>query len=111
MELKTSNQEGVLVVRLRGALVQVNTSRLESALKTSLHAGEPRIVLELSDVTFVDSMALGLLIKFHLQARDAGGDLKLVNVPPMLVDSLRHAGFGTKMPGFASIEAAIANFE
>ncbi|MBL8022317.1 MAG: STAS domain-containing protein [Leptospirales bacterium] len=105
-------QGDVLIVHLRGALVQAQTSRLESTLKNGLSSGTPpRIVLELSDVTFVDSMALGLLIKFHMQAQEAGGDMKLVHIPPMLADALRHAGLGTRIPGFPSIAEAVASFK
>lgn len=45
-------------------------------------APAPAIVLDLADVTFLDSVILGVLISAVHRARDAGGDLELCGVRP-----------------------------
>jgi len=39
-----------------------------------------RIVLDLTDLTHVDSMGLGALVRLYVSARSAGCDLELINL-------------------------------
>src|SRR6266853_286749 len=39
-----------------------------------------RIVLDLTDLTYMDSMGLGTVVRLYVSARSAGCDLKLINL-------------------------------
>jgi anti-sigma B factor antagonist len=71
-------RNGVVLLTVRGeADLQVAPElrdRLESALDTDARS----IVLDLSEVTFVDSMTLGVLVGSAKRARASGGELRLV---------------------------------
>ena len=44
---------------------------------------------DLSNATFLDSSAMGALVALAKQSRDAGGDLRLINAPPIIYRALK----------------------
>lgn len=67
------------VVRCHGKLVAGVTSILYDEVHP-LIAGTKRIVLDLTDLTHMDSMGLGVLVRLYVSARSAGCDLRLINL-------------------------------
>ena len=47
---------------------------------SQLIPGTKRIVLDLSDLTYMDSMGLGTVIRLYVSARSAGCELELINL-------------------------------
>jgi len=68
--------------------VRVNETRLlypllsefATSITSLISAGEPRVVIDLSAVTYVDSATIGCLMDLHREAAAAGGALKLAGV-------------------------------
>jgi anti-sigma B factor antagonist len=56
-------QGEAVVVRLRGELDLYNAHQVREALLRECESGPERIVVDLSDVVFIDSTALGVLIE------------------------------------------------
>jgi anti-sigma B factor antagonist len=56
-------RDGATVVRLVGELDLYNADEIRTALRAVVEDGPERVVVDLSDVTFVDSTALGVLIE------------------------------------------------
>ncbi len=71
---------------------------------------EPYIVLNLANVTFLDSAGLGVLVRVSHRARSAGGDLKLCALPPRVADVLRITRLNTVFDVQSGEEDAIAAF-
>lgn len=67
------------VVRCHGKLVAGTGDVLYSSVK-QLIPDTKRIVLDLTDLTRVDSMGLGTLVRLYVSARTAGCALDLVNL-------------------------------
>jgi len=71
---------------------------------------EPHVLLDVGEVTFLDSAGVGLLVRLLHRTRRASGDLKLCRVPPRLAEVLRI----TKLAGVFDVHAtegeAIAAF-
>jgi anti-sigma B factor antagonist len=70
---------GEALVRLSGKLVAGVTDVLYLEVK-GLIPQTKRIVLDLTDLTHMDSMGLGTLVRLYVSARAAGCDLELVNL-------------------------------
>ncbi len=49
----------------------------------------PFLDFDLTNATFLDSSAMGALVALAKQARDGGGDLRLINVPPIIYRALK----------------------
>ena len=70
---------GVATVALRGEVDVLTVDRVRSVLTDAL-AGRPReIVVDLTDLDFIDSTGLGALIFGFQRARDAGIRFRLAN--------------------------------
>jgi anti-sigma B factor antagonist len=62
------------VVRCRGRMVAWGTDDFHQAVK-SLLPETKMITIDLADLTFVDSMGLGTLVRLYVSARQAGSRL------------------------------------
>jgi anti-anti-sigma factor len=69
----------VPVVRCSGRLVAGATDRFYSAVK-QLVPEYKRVVLDFTEVTHMDSMGLGTLVRLYVHAKSSGSVLDLVNV-------------------------------
>jgi len=70
----------VQVIRLRGSLtLGAPVDDLRQTLEQALGAGDANLVLNLSDVRWIDSSGIGVLVKSLTTAKQSGGSLKLVN--------------------------------
>lgn len=66
------------VVQLAGDVDVATTDRLREQVALLISEGRSDLVVDLTDVTFLDSTGLGLLVGTLKRVRLAGGDLALV---------------------------------
>jgi anti-sigma B factor antagonist len=76
---------------------------LKEALKNT-----PRLVLNLSDVTYIDSGGLGTLVGVYSSARAAGADIKLTGLGQRLRDVLQITKLATVFQVFDTEQEALA---
>ena len=74
--------DGATVWRLRGEIDTANAAGIHAELIEAVIAGEGDVVLDLGDVTFIDSSGLGLLVEVAAEVHEMGGHLTLVAGPP-----------------------------
>src|SRR5260370_3976901 len=78
--LKMTNREvdGVSVVALDGRIVLGEESNaLREKVKSLIAEGKKKIVLNMANITFIDSAGLGTLVAAHHTAKSQGASLKL----------------------------------
>ena len=76
---------GVVVLELRGPLqMGVECKRLELAVDQLLRENQTRVVLDLSDVSKVDSGGVGKIVNCLSRLKVAGGTLRLAGVKGMI---------------------------
>jgi anti-sigma B factor antagonist len=83
MALKITEHEvdGVIVLGLEGRIVLgEETVGLREKVKGLLGAGKKKLVLDLKNVTMIDSSGLGALVAAHSSARSSGATLRLCNL-------------------------------
>lgn len=97
----------VLVVDCHGRIVAGNeVFTLHSYVGDSIvKYGD--VVLDLSDVEFVDSSGLGALVRLMQTARSKAGDIKLSRVSPRIRKTLEMTGLVTQFEIYDSVEEAI----
>ena len=69
---------GVPVVSVVGEIDVATAPQLRDRLQARWPPAAPRSAVDLLDVTFLDSTALGVLVGALKRCREAGGDLRLV---------------------------------
>jgi anti-sigma B factor antagonist len=75
----TREADGVVIADMAGKIALAEgTALLRDTVHDFLAQGQNRIVLNLTDVDFIDSAGLGELVRTHASVRSHGGQLKLV---------------------------------
>ncbi len=111
MKLKEHRREGVVVLVAKGRILGgSDTELLESTVKELIDTGARRVVLDLADVTLVNSSGLGSIISCHASLKKAGGDLKLLKVSNKIESLLVITKLITVFDSFHSEDEAIAAF-
>ena len=100
--------DGVAVVALRGQLDIDTAAHLRGALRMVLRRPVPRIVVDLSDLTFCDSIGLSSLALAHNHCVESGGYLRLAAPNPFLRKVLTVVGLAAALPMYRTVDAARA---
>lgn len=97
----------VLIVQCHGRIVAGNEVYALHAYVGDSFARYVDIVLQLDQVSFVDSSGLGALVRLMQTARSKGGDLKLSGVPPNTRQVLELTLLISQFEIYDSIEEAV----
>ncbi|HVO99177.1 MAG TPA: STAS domain-containing protein [Bryobacteraceae bacterium] len=79
LRLSITRGDNAAVVRCHGKLVAGVNDQLYAEVK-QLIPDTKRIVLDLTDLTHMDSMGLGTVVRLYISAKSAGCDLELINL-------------------------------
>lgn len=110
LSLKSRFVGNVYIIRCVGRIVLGDEVKaLEAALETGTHEFT-RVVLDLSEVNRLDSIAMGLLVRYAERLGKAGGGLRLAAAPPFVVNLLNMTKLSTILPSYATEEEAIVSF-
>ena len=90
MTITTRESGDVTIVDLRGRLVVgAEGAALRRQVRDLLHDGKNKLLLNASQVEFIDSSGLGELVTALTSVRKQGGELKLLNLAKRSYDLLR----------------------
>ncbi|MCS6819775.1 MAG: STAS domain-containing protein [Chitinophagales bacterium] len=85
MEIKTELKDDVLIFYLNGNLLGEHANApVMQKLKETIESGKNKILFNLSELKFINSTGLGMLLTALTKARNAGGELTLTNVPEQM---------------------------
>lgn len=113
MALKMTNREvnGVAVVALEGRIVLGEESNaLRERVKTLLANNQRHIVLNMDNVTYIDSAGLGTLVASHHSAKSQGASLRLSNLGSKFQEVLQVTKLLTVFEVYDSEAAAVRSF-
>ena len=100
--------DGVCVVTPAGEIDLASAPRLKSSLVGFLEEGYARFVLDLSEVRYLDSTGLGVLIAFSRRLTD-DGQIVLAQAPDSVLGLLELTGLDAQFQAFATVEDALAH--
>jgi anti-sigma B factor antagonist len=107
LQLATRHEGDVSVVSARGEVDVFTAPGLDTELDALIAAGSARLVVDLSDVAFLDSTGLGVLVKALKHAREAGGWLHLVVTSDRIRKIFEITGLDASIPIFDTAQDAI----
>src|SRR5208282_2976534 len=101
----------VVIVVASGKLTMgEGASALRTKIRELVAAGSRRIVLNMADVSYMDSSGMGELIGAHTTVTTAGGEIKLLNLAKRVHDLLVLTKLYTVFEAFEDEAAAVASF-
>ena len=81
LEIEQREKEGIFILDLKGRLVLGREDlAFRQRLQSLLDAGRHNVILNLKDVSNIDTTGLGTLVSWALRFRESGGKLVLLNL-------------------------------
>ncbi len=87
-----------------------NTGILRDELRSLMSQGSKNVVLNMADVSYVDSAGLGELVGAYTTATNQGGSVKLLNMQGKMRDLMQITKLHTIFPSFDDEKSAVASF-
>jgi anti-sigma B factor antagonist len=111
MDIKERVVDGVSVLDLAGKIVLGEGDvQIKERIKDMLADGQRKILLNLGDVSYIDSAGLGALISCYTTVKREGGRMKLVNLTRRIQDLLAITKLITVFEHFDNEKTAIESF-
>jgi anti-sigma B factor antagonist len=112
MQIAERQSGSVTVLDLSGKItLGEDGTLLKDKLHSLLHQGKKSVLLNLGQVTYVDSAGLGALVSAYTTVTREGGSLKLVNITKKLQDLLSITKLLTVFDTYDSEDEAIRSFK
>ncbi len=90
MKVSTRQVDGIMVVDLSGRItLGEGSTLLRDTVRDLISKGHKQILLNLGDVTYIDSSGIGELVSAYTTVRNQGGELKLLNLTKKVHDLLQ----------------------
>ncbi len=104
--------DGVTVLDLSGRITLGEGSvQLRDAIRDLIAKGQHRILLDLGEVSYIDSSGLGELVSAYTTAKNQGATLKLLKLTKKVHDLLQLTKLYTVFEIFDDEASAIASFK
>ena len=110
MTASTRQVDGVTIVDLSGRItLDEGSTLLRDTIKQLASQGQKHVLLNLSEVHYIDSSGIGELVSAFTTMRDQGGELKLLNLTRKVHDLIQitklHTVFDIKDDEATAIQA------
>ena len=110
LTLKSRFVGNVYVIQCVGRIVLGEEVKALEAAMEFAEREFTQIVLNLSEVNRLDSIAMGLLVRYAERLGKRGGGLRLAGPPAFVTNLLNMTKLSTMLPGYATEEEAIVSF-
>jgi anti-sigma B factor antagonist len=111
MKLSRHLASGIAVIDVSGRMTGIDApGQLKEQVTAALAAGERNIVLNLSQLSFVDSSFIGELVSCILAVTRAGGSLKLACVVRRVQELLYITRLASVIESYDTEQMAVASF-
>lgn len=112
MKFTHHEEAGILFLRLEGQLMGgPDAEEVRELFLASIEKGTTQILLDMEEVSWVNSSGLGILIAGHLAARQKGGALKMIKVSQRIESILNVTRLSSIFEVFESESDARHSFE
>ena len=112
LEIKERTVGEIVILELSGKItIGEGSVQLREAVSRLLEAGRNKIILNLSAVSYVDSSGIGELVSRYTTTKNAGGRLKLLNLPKKIKDLLMITKLLTVFEIYEDEQAALESFQ
>lgn len=109
--MKTEHIGDVLVIELPGRLDAVGIAATESKFSEAVAKHKGKVLTDMSQVSFVASLALRMLLTSLKTVQPLGGDVRLCNLQPPIAEIFRKSRFDTLFKIYPDREAALASYQ
>jgi len=111
MKATSRTVDGVEIISLQGKItIGAGDSQLREVISNAVNNGKNKILLDMSQVTTIDSSGIGELVGSYTTVTNRGGKLKLLHLPAKLNELLHVTQLITVFEVHESEQEAVASF-
>ncbi len=108
MKVKTNETENGLVIKLEGEMMLgYSANDFHEAIRSAIENNKKKIVVDLSDVQFITSWGIGILIYGHTTTTNMDGGFKLAGVSDKINEIFKKTKIDNVFEQYASVEEAL----
>jgi len=109
VEIEVQDADGAVVIALVGELVaRTEQTAISDLIAERLKSGVKVFVLDLSEVPYISSLGIAVLVTTYVKVDREGGSLRLVNPRPRVAQVLDLTKVADIFQSYASVEEALA---
>jgi anti-sigma B factor antagonist len=111
LKLTTRQVGDVTVIDASGRItLGAGSASLRDLIKQLLDQGKKKLLLNMEDVSYIDSSGIGELVSGYTTVASNGGELKLLNLNKRIEDLLQITKLYTVLPTFEDEAEAIRSY-
>ena len=102
---------GFILVAIAGKIKSDNVDRFEALFQDMLKTGNKQIILDLSGLEFLNSKAVGIILKTLGGLRKSGGDISVTGVNPQIFQVFQLLTLDKIMKFFGTVSEALSGLK
>jgi anti-sigma B factor antagonist len=106
-EMTRTDHPGVSVLQARGEIDVATAPEFHASLAELIAEGRAILIVDMSEVSFIDSTGLGVLVSAEKESRAAGHELRLVVTQPHITKLLALTGLDEVFTIVSSTQDAV----
>ena len=110
MNVKVNEFEKTVVIKLQGdKMLGLEANEFHEAVRTSIEKNKKNVVIDMSDVKYITSWGIGVLIYGHTTATNAECFFSLAGVPESVNEIFEKVKIRTIIKQYPTVEDALNN--
>lgn len=109
-EASVAEENGIIVLKLSGE-ARLSVENLERKTLQLMAARPERVVVDLSEVEYLSSLAMGTLVQLFRSMKAHEGTVVLAEAKPRILDVLKHARLDTLFEMSDTVAGAVGRSE
>jgi len=111
MKFVTDEVYNAKVVKFKGKLKGgPDSENFHNTIQSFLKEGKKNIIIDMADVSFVDSAGLGILVRGYTTMKNAGGEMKLAAISNKVEGVLAITKLNSVFDQYPTVEEASKSF-
>lgn len=111
MDIQQREHDDIVILQLSGKIIGgPDATSFNDKLHQLIDNGKTKVIADLSQVNWMNSSGLGILISALSTIRNAGGELKIAETPEKIKNLLTITKLVNVFPMYDHVDDAIASF-
>jgi anti-sigma B factor antagonist len=111
MDLDIRQKDGICFLKIKGKLkFGTDVTAFDKAVQDALGGGATKLIFDFSEVPMIDSSGIGSVVGALRNAKEAGGDVRLVSPSSFVERTFKMVGILRLFQVFSTEEEAIASY-
>jgi anti-anti-sigma factor len=111
VEIQSERRQQAMVISLAGSFDALTAPQAERTIAARLEKGQQQVVVDLSQVDFMSSSGVRVLLIALKQSREVGSKLRLAAAQPGVQRTLEISGLVRVLKTYPTVEGALRSFE